>query len=96
MEAFTGSHEVYIAEVYKNRAQCLDTHKLARDIHYCPAHSIDINGIKATFPRKIDREKQVFLFLSNGDFSNVAQYLKDSVNSGLPREKIGLASNPYE
>ncbi|MDR2371738.1 MAG: Mur ligase domain-containing protein [Puniceicoccales bacterium] len=79
--AFTGSHEVYIAEVYKNRAQRLDTHKLARDIRYCPAYPIDIDGIKATFPRKIDRERQVFLFLSNGDFSNVAQHLKDNVNS---------------
>jgi UDP-N-acetylmuramate: L-alanyl-gamma-D-glutamyl-meso-diaminopimelate ligase len=94
--AFMGSHEVYIAEVYKNRAQCLDTHKLARDIRYCPAHPIDIDGIKATFPQKIDCERQVFLFLSNGDFSNIAQHLKNNVNSGLPQEKIGLASSPYE
>ncbi|MDR1590634.1 MAG: Mur ligase domain-containing protein [Puniceicoccales bacterium] len=79
--AFEGSDEVYIAEVYKNRAQSLDIHKLARDIRYCPAQPVDISSIKATFPGKINREKQVFLFLSNGDFSNLAQYLKDSVNS---------------
>jgi hypothetical protein len=59
----------------------IDTHKLARDIRYCPAYPIDIDGIKATFQRKIDRERQVFLLLSNGDFSNVAQHLKDSISS---------------
>jgi UDP-N-acetylmuramate: L-alanyl-gamma-D-glutamyl-meso-diaminopimelate ligase len=79
--AFMGSDEVYIAKVYKNRDQRLDIHKLARDIRYCPAEAVDITSIKATVPEKLNRGKQVFLFLSNGDFGNVAQYLKASARA---------------
>ncbi|MDR0418209.1 MAG: Mur ligase domain-containing protein [Puniceicoccales bacterium] len=79
IESFMGSDEIYIAEVYRNKTQRLDTCKLARDIHYCPAQTANIDTIKATFLKKINQEKQVFLFLSNGNFANIAQYLKDSL-----------------
>ncbi|MDR1367009.1 MAG: Mur ligase domain-containing protein [Puniceicoccales bacterium] len=83
IESFMGSDEVYIAEVYKNKTQRLDTCKLARDIRYCYAQALNVDTIKTTFLKKINHEKQVFLFLSNGDFANIAQYLKN--NLGLPR-----------
>jgi UDP-N-acetylmuramate: L-alanyl-gamma-D-glutamyl-meso-diaminopimelate ligase len=76
VEAFRGSDEVYVAEVFKKREQNLDIHKLTSDIHYCLAQSIDISTIKVSFPQKINCGKQVFLFLSNGNFSGVAQHLK--------------------
>jgi UDP-N-acetylmuramate: L-alanyl-gamma-D-glutamyl-meso-diaminopimelate ligase len=84
VEAFRGSDEVYITEIFKNRGQNLDIYQLTQDIRYCPAQPINVDTIKATFPKKIDQGKQVFLFLSNGDFSNIAQYLKTTVKSGLP------------
>ncbi|MDR1303030.1 MAG: Mur ligase domain-containing protein [Puniceicoccales bacterium] len=79
IEAFRGSDEVYIAEIFKKRPHCLDTHRLARDIHYCPAHFTDTTAMKEIFPAKIGSQRQVFLFLSNGDFSNVAQHLRETI-----------------
>ncbi|MDR2201090.1 MAG: Mur ligase domain-containing protein [Puniceicoccales bacterium] len=76
VEAFRGSDEVYIAEVFKKCNESLDIRKLTNDIHYCPAQPVDISTIKISFPRKINCSKQVFLFLSNGNFSDVAQHLK--------------------
>ncbi|MDR2812315.1 MAG: Mur ligase domain-containing protein [Puniceicoccales bacterium] len=84
VEAFRESDEVYIAETHKKRNHSLDIHRLAQTISYCPAQPVNVDTIRATFPQKVDRGKQVFLFLSNGDFSNVAQYLKNSINSRLP------------
>jgi UDP-N-acetylmuramate: L-alanyl-gamma-D-glutamyl-meso-diaminopimelate ligase len=80
VDAFLGSDEVYIAEVFKNRNHSLDIHKLANDIDYCSAYPINIQTIRFSFPQKINRQKQVFLFLSNGNFSAVAQDLKNAAS----------------
>jgi UDP-N-acetylmuramate: L-alanyl-gamma-D-glutamyl-meso-diaminopimelate ligase len=85
VEAFRGSDEVYVTEPFKNRSQKLNVYQLTQNICYCPAQSVNVDTIKTTFPTKITRQKQVFLFLSNGDFSNVARHLKDSISLGLSR-----------
>jgi UDP-N-acetylmuramate: L-alanyl-gamma-D-glutamyl-meso-diaminopimelate ligase len=77
--AFRGSDEVYIAEIFKKRPHCLDTRRLARDIRYCPAHFTDIAAMKEVLPAKIGPQRQVFLFLSNGDFSGAARHLKETI-----------------
>jgi UDP-N-acetylmuramate: L-alanyl-gamma-D-glutamyl-meso-diaminopimelate ligase len=85
VEAFRGSDEVYITEIFKNRGQNLDIPRLIQHIRYSPAQSVNVDTIKAILPTKVTQQRQVFLFLSNGDFSNVAQHLKDSINLGLSR-----------
>ncbi|MDR1434873.1 MAG: Mur ligase domain-containing protein [Puniceicoccales bacterium] len=80
VNAFVGSDEVYIAEVFKNKNHSLDIHKLVNDIDYCSAYPINIQTIKLSFPKKINHQKQVFLFLSNGDFSAAAQDLKNAAS----------------
>lgn len=81
IDAFTGSDEVYISEVFRKRGHCLDIDQLVRAITYCPAHTTSPEHIKATFPQKINATKQVFLFLSNGNFGGIAKFLCSLMNS---------------
>lgn len=76
INSFRGSDEVYISEIFKNKSNALDINLLANNIHYCPAHTTSQEKIKHDFPQKINGDKQVFLFLSNGDFGGVAKFLR--------------------
>lgn len=79
IDAFRGSDEAYVSQIFKNKVHGLDVERLVREIHTCPAFATDPEKIKATFPQKVTGQKQVFLFLSNGDFSNVARHLRDAI-----------------
>ncbi|MDR2807356.1 MAG: Mur ligase domain-containing protein [Puniceicoccales bacterium] len=87
IDAFHGSDELYIAEVFKKNSKVLDVNQLAQAIHYCAVKVIDAPTLKSFFSRKIRSEKQVFLFLSNGNFYDIAEHLKTTATLSLPSFK---------
>lgn len=78
--AFCGSDEVYIVDVFKNKSNSLDTSKLAREVQERMgifSQAVHVDALYDILAPKLNSKRQIFLFLSNGNFSGISKKIRD-------------------